>query len=343
MPVVRLLFLGGTGLISSACAQLAVASGHELVVVTRGLTSKVAPPPGATVVHADIRNPRALRDALVGRQFDSVVQWIGYTPGDIASDVELFSDVGQYVFISSASAYEKPPSSYVVSESSTPLRNDYWQYSRDKIACERLLLDAHATSGFPVTIVRPSLTYGPSQIPVSVGSWNRPFTIVERMRRGAPIIVPGDGTNLWVLTHNTDFARGLLGLLGHEGSIGEAIHVTSDEVLTWNQIYREVGHAAGVELRLLHVPTDAIVTADPESAGSLWGDKSHSIVFDNSKLRRLVPQYEATVPFATGIRETIRWFDEDSQRQSVDQEANAVWDRIAAVYGGALRRLAERG
>ncbi len=337
----RILFIGGTGLISSACAALAVEQGHELVLVNRGRTSNVPLPHGVKVVHADVRDAEALREATAGKSFDSVVQWIGFTPEHIRPDVDVFAGAGQYVFISSASAYEKPPSSYVVSEAITPLRNPYWQYSRDKIACEELLLDAHASTGFPVTIVRPSLTYGPSQIPVSVGSWDKPFTIVDRMRRGAPILVPGDGTSLWVLTHNTDFAKGIVGLLGHPGAVGEAFHITSDQVLSWNDIYLEVGRAAGVEPQLLHVPTDLIVAADPDSEGSLWGDKSHSVVFDNSKLRALVPSYEATTPFAAGIRETVGWFDEDPARQQIDPAANALWDRIAEVYGDALRRVAQ--
>ncbi len=336
---VDVLFLGGTGLIGSACARFAVEQGHDVTVVNRGRTRLAPAPAGVREVRADVRDSAALRAGIAGRDFDSVVQWIGFTPAHVAPDVELFAGAGQYVFISSASAYEKPPSSYVVSES-TPLRNPYWQYSRDKLECERLLFDAHASTGFPVTVVRPSLTYGPSQVPVSVGSWDKPYTIIDRMRRGAPILVPGDGTSLWVLTHNSDVARGLVGLLGLPGAVGEAVHVTSDEVLTWNDIYCEVGRAAGVEPRLLHVPTDFIVAADPGSEGSLRGDKSHSLVFDNSKLRSLVPSFEATVPFSVGIRDTVRWFDDDVARQAIDADANALWDRIAAAYGEALRLVA---
>ncbi len=338
----RLLFLGGTGLISSACAALAVERGHDVVLVNRGRTRIAPSPPGVRVIHADVRNREELRAVTAGMAFDSVVQWIGFTPEHVAVDVDVFRDAGQYVFISSASAYEKPPSSYVVSESTTPLRNPYWQYSRDKIACEELLLREHANSEFPVTIVRPSLTYGPSQIPVSIGSWDRPFTIIERMRRGAPILVPGDGTSLWVVTHNTDFAKGLVGLLGHPEAIGEDFHITSDEVLTWNAIYAELARAAGVEERVLHVPTDALIAADPDSEGSLWGDKVHSVVFDNAKVRRLVPDFRATVPFAEGIRETVAWFDADPSRQAIDDEASRLWDRIAQVYGEALRQVARR-
>ena len=210
----------------------------------------------------------------------------------------------------------------------------------DKIACEETLRRAHAAAGFPATIVRPSLTYGPSQIPVVIGSWQKPFTIVDRMRRGAKIIVPGDGTSLWTLTHNSDFAKGLLGLFGHPDAIGEDFHITSEESLTWNQIYVLVGMAAGAEPRLLHVPSDGIIAADPEEEGSLWGDKSYSTVFDNTKLRRLVPDYMATVPFSAGIRETVAWFDADSSRQDIDHAANDSWDRLVRVYEDALLRAA---
>ncbi len=340
MPPVKVLFLGGTGLISSACARAAVDQGNDVVLVNRGHTRNVPVAPGARVLQTDVRNRDELRSVTAGMTFDSVVQWIGFTPDHVAVDIDVFREAGQYVFISSASAYEKPPSSYLVSESKTPLRNPHWQYSRDKIACEELLLREQTTSGFPVTIVRPSLTYGPSQIPVAVGSWDKPFTLVDRMRRGAPILVPGDGTSLWVVTHNSDFAKGLVGLLGHPEAIGEDFHITSDEVLTWNAIYQELGRAVGVEPRILHVPTDALIAADPDSEGSLWGDKVHSTVFDNSKLRRLVPDFRATVPFAQGIQDTIAWLDAEPSRQAVDEDANRLWDRIADVYGDALRRVA---
>jgi nucleoside-diphosphate-sugar epimerase len=191
-----------------------------------------------------------------------------------------------------------------------------------------------------VTIVRPSLTYGVSQIPVIIGSWAKPFTIVERMRRGAQILVPGDGTAIWTLTHNSDFAKGLIGLFGRSEAIGEDFHITSDEALSWNQIYMLLGAAAGVEPDLLHVPTDAFVAADPGMLGTLWGDKSNSTVVDNSKLRSVVPGFAATTPFADGIRETVAWFDADPDRQAIDHDADALWDRLAVIYTDALRRAA---
>lgn len=336
----RVLFVGGTGLISTACASAVLAAGHDLWLLNRGrsrLPTVVAP---ERVLIADATDEGQVRAALAGRRFDVVVQWVGYRPSHVAQDVRTFASSKQYVYISSTSVYQKPPLHWLLTEA-TPLANPYWGYARDKIASEELLRTAHVERGFPLTIVRPSLTYGLSQIPVVVGSWARPYTIVDRMRRGAPIIVPGDGTSLWTLTHNSDFAQGLLGLFGHPEAIGEDFHITSDEVLTWNQIYLLVGAAAGVEPRILHVPTEAIVASNPEDVGTLWGDKAYSTVFDNSKVRRLVPDYQATVPFADGIRETVAWFDADVTRQGVDDTANDRWDRLARLYQEALARAAQ--
>jgi nucleoside-diphosphate-sugar epimerase len=336
----RILFIGGTGLISTACAAGTVAAGHELWLLNRGRSRLPSAVPPDRVLTADAGDERQVRAAVEGRRFDVVVQWVGYVPRQAEADVQVFGDAGQYVFISSASVYEKPPSHWMITES-TPTVNPYWQYSRDKIACEEVLRRAHTETGFPATIVRPSLTYGPSQIPVAVGSWQKPYTIVDRMRRGARIVVPGDGTSIWTLTHNTDFAKGLIGLFGHQSAIGEAFHITSDEALSWNQIYMLVGEAAGAEPRILHVPTDGLVASDPEEEGSLWGDKAHSTVFDNSKLRRLVPGFKATVPFSVGIRETVAWFDEDASRQDIDHAANQRWDRLVQVYEQALQQAAK--
>lgn len=343
MPTVRLLYIGGTGLISSACLDLAVARGHEVWVLNRGLTHKLPIPDGVRQLVADVFDDAAVRDVLGDASFDAVVQWIGYTPDRIARDVALFGGrTRQYVFISSASVYQKPPGHYLIIESGTPLGNPYWRYAQDKIACEEVLRDAHGSSGFPVTIVRPSLTYGPTQVPACLSSWERPYTLIDRIRRGASVIVPGDGTSLWTLTHNTDFAVGLLGLVGHPAAIGQAVHITSDEVLSWNDIYAEIGRAAGAEPKILHVPTDALIAADPDLRGTLWGDKVHSIVFDNTRIRSLVPEFAPAVPFAQGIRETVEWFDADPARQLIDDRAAALWDRVAAVYSAALDSVRPR-
>ncbi|MBN2176252.1 MAG: NAD-dependent epimerase/dehydratase family protein [Demequinaceae bacterium] len=342
----RILFIGGTGIISSAASPLAVERGHELTLVNRGLSTKAATPEGAELLRVDAHDPAALRLALQGREFDAVVQWVAYTPDQIADDIETFRGVtGQYVFISSASAYEKPPSRYIVREDRTPLSNPFWEYSRHKIACEDALESAVA-DGFPATIVRPSLTYGPSQIPVCLGSWYKPWTIVDRIRRGAPILIPGDGTSLEVLTHHRDFAPGLLGLLGNPAAVGEAFHITSDEVLTWNEIYADVAVAAGVDreafaTQVIHVPTDALGSADEGWRGTLWGDKAHSIVYDNAKVRAIVPDFAPSIPFADGIRETIAWFEADASRRLIDDDFNTLSDRVAAIYARALKEAGE--
>ncbi|MGD0874449.1 MAG: NAD-dependent epimerase/dehydratase family protein [Acidimicrobiales bacterium] len=337
----RILFIGGTGLISTACSSATVSAGHELWLLNRGRSLLPTAVAKDRVLTANATDEAQVRAALEGREFDVVVQWVGYLPGHVEQDVRIFAAAGQYVFISSASVYEKPPSHWLITEA-TPTVNPFWQYSLDKIACEEVLKRAQRESGFPATIVRPSLTYGPSQIPVVIGSWQKPYTIVDRMRRGATIIVPGDGTSIWTLTHNSDFAKGLVGLFGHPGAIGEDFHITSEESLTWNQIYALVGRAAGVEPNILHVPSDGIIASDAEEEGNLWGDKAYSTVFDNAKLRNLVPDFKATVPFSAGIQETVAWFDADPGRQEIDAAANERWDRLARVYGEALLRAAGR-
>jgi nucleoside-diphosphate-sugar epimerase len=337
----NILCVGGTGLISSAVVIEALAVGHDVWVLHRGRSTLGSPAGAHRTLIADGSNETQVRQAMRDLHFDVVIQWTAFGPAQVELDLRLYADVAQYVFISSASVYQKPPAHWLITES-TPAENPYWQYARDKIACEEVLGRAHATTGFAATIVRPSLTYGDSQIPVAIGSWARPFTIIERMRRGAPILVPGDGTSLWTLTHNSDFARGLVGLLGRREAIGETFHITSDEALTWNQIYRHVGAAAGVEPSLLHVPSDALVAANPELEGTLWGDKVNSSVFDNTKLRRLVPDFHARVPFALGIRDTVKWFDADASRRMIDEDANRLWDRLAGIYLDALAHAAQR-
>jgi nucleoside-diphosphate-sugar epimerase len=330
------LFIGGTGLISSAVSRLATEKGIELYLLNRGRKGEFFPQ-GAHQIEADIGDREALRKALRGLRFDVVADWIAFTPDQAAGDLELFSgSVGQYLFISSASAYQKPGTHYLVTES-TPLANPFWQYSRDKIACEELFTRAYRESGFPATIVRPSLTYGKTQIPAAFASWEHPWTIVDRMRRGRPVVVPGDGSSLWTMTHNSDFAKGFVGLMGNPHAIGHAFHITSDEVLTWDQVYRQIGAAAGVEPEIVHVASDFISAFDPAQLGSLVGDKAQSAVFDNSKIKTFVPGYVATKPFAEGIRETIDWFEGHPERRTIDEGFNAMSDRILAANEAGLR------
>ncbi len=327
----KVLFIGGTGIISSACTQLAAERGMELTLWTRGLRS-TALPAGVKSVAVDVEVAASTAAALDGAQFDAVVDWIAFGPADIERDLRLFAGrTKQFVFISSASAYQKPSRNYLITES-TPLANPYWDYSRNKIACEDRLMQAYREQGFPVTIVRPSLTYGETQITLAVNSWAKSFTVVDRMRRDKKVIVPGDGSSLWVITHNTDFAKGLVGLLGLPQAIGHAFHITSDEVMTWDQFYKIVGEAAGVTPQLLHIPSDLIGACLPQALGGLLGDKAVSVVFDNSKIKRFVPEYSATTPFAQGIRRTIAWFDADPARRQIDDEANARWDKLIDAY-----------
>lgn len=328
MTSLKVLFIGGTGIISSACGARAVESGVDLTILNRGSTSIRPVPDGAEVVQGDIRDAESARAALGDREFDVVVDFVAFTPDHVQTDIDLFTGrTGQYVFISSASAYQTPPARLPIVES-TPLRNPRWEYSRNKIACENLLVEAYRDNGFPATIVRPSHTYDRTAIPLT-GGW----TDLDRMRRGAPVVVHGDGTSLWALTHHVDFAKAFVGLLGQPAAVGDSFHITSDESLTWNQIYTAMGTALGVEAKLVHVASDTIVAAEPSLEGALLGDKAHSVIFDNSKVKALVPDYVATIPFSAGAREIVEWYDAHPERQQVDDELDATFDKLIAAAG----------
>ncbi|MFC3690068.1 SDR family oxidoreductase [Aquipuribacter hungaricus] len=328
MTALRALFIGGSGIISSASTALAVERGIELTLLNRGSTTSRPVPEGVEQVVADVRDPASVRAALGDREFDVVVDWVAFTPEHVATDIELFEGrTGQYVFISSASAYQTPASRLPVTES-TPLRNPFWQYSRDKIACEDLLSDAYRDRGFPVTVVRPSHTYDRTLVPFDAG-----WTFVERMRQGKEVVVHGDGTSLWTLTHHADFATGFVGLLGHGRTLGEAFHITSDDVLTWDQVAHALARAAGTEARIVHVPSDVIAQADPEWGASLLGDKAHSSVFDTSKVRSVVPDFVCRRPFEQGAREIVAWHDEDASRRAVDPHHDGLMDSLVARWG----------
>lgn len=322
----KVLFIGGTGVISSACARQALAGGLELTLLNRGQSFRPAPA-GAKILQGDIRDRASARAALQGHTFDVVVDFIAFTPEHVETDLELFRGrTGQYIFISSASVYQTPPASLPVTES-TLLDNPIWDYSQAKIACEERLVRAYREEKFPITIVRPSHTYDPSKLPLYGG-----YTMIARMLQGQKVIVAGDGTSLWVLTHHEDFARGFTGLLGNARTIGETFHITSDEVLTWNQIYQILGRAAGVEPRLIHIPSELLAACDPTWGNHLLGDKAHSMIFDNSKIKRFVPGFAATIPFSWGAREMIAWHQADSARQTVDPALDRLFDRIIAAY-----------
>lgn len=324
--MLKLLFIGGTGIISSACSTLAIERGFDLYLLNRGQSHRVYPP-GAKILNGDIRDPESVHDALRGRDFDVVVNWIAFTPEHIATDLEVFRGrTSQYLFISSASAYQTPPRYLPVTES-TPLHNPYWAYSRAKIACEEKLMQAYREEGFPMTVVRPSHTYDKTLLPMHGG-----YTIVNRMRQGKKVIVHGDGTSLWTMTHHRDFAKGLVGLLGNSRAIGDTFHITSDEWLTWNQLFMMVAAAANTKADMVHVPSVFINHFDPEWGASLLGDKTHSMMFDNSKIKRLIPDYAATIPFEQGAREIMAWYDADPARQVVDTRLDNTIDTILQAY-----------
>jgi nucleoside-diphosphate-sugar epimerase len=323
----NILFLGGTGVISAAAAERAVALGHRVAILNRGQSGKPVPD-GTEVLHADIRDPAAVRNVLAGREFDAVADFITFTPDQARANIGLFRGrTGQYVFISTASAYQKPPARLPILES-TPLKNPFWQYSRDKIACENVLFEAYRRDDFPVTVVRPSHTYDRTRVGL-VGGW----TDIHRMRTGQPVMVHGDGTSLWTVTHARDFAKAFVGLLGRPQAVGESYTITSDEYLPWNHIYRLFARAAGVsEPELVHVASETIAAHgagySPHLGPSLLGDRAHSVIFDNSKIKSLVPGYTATIPFADGAREITNWYDSHPELQVVDHEFMDLSDRL---------------
>jgi nucleoside-diphosphate-sugar epimerase len=292
-------------------------------------------PEGVTILTADIRDRESARAALADHKFDAVVNFIAFTAEHIETDLELFRDrTDQYIFISSASAYQSPPVNLPVTES-TPLDNPYWQYSRDKIACEERLMRAYREEKFPFTVVRPSHTYDRTMLPFQ-GGW----TVVDRMRRGQKVIVHGDGSSLWVFTHHSDFAKGFVGLLGNSRAIGEAFHITSDELLTWNQLHEIAARAAGAPPpQIVHIPSDLINAFDSNWGAGLLGDKAASMIFDNSKIKRISPDFVCTVPYERGAKEMVEWYDADPSRQVIDAEFNALTDRIIVAYERAWEGL----
>ena len=322
------LFIGGSGVISTAAAELAVARGHRLTVLNRGESTLRAVPADAEVLTANVRDAAAVRAALGERHFDVVVDFVAFTPEHVRADIAQFAGrTGQYLFISSASAYQKPPAALPIRES-TPLQNPFWQYSRDKIACEDVLLDAYREQGFPVTVIRPSHTYDRTQIALLNG-----WTDIHRMRTGQPVVVHGDGTSLWTLTHSTDFAKALVGLFGRSQAVGDSFTITSNEYLPWDALYAEFARAAGAPApQIVHVASDTMAAENPDWSGPLLGDRSHSVIFDNSKVAALVPDFVCTTPVALGFREVIDWFDAHPEQQVVDEAVNATLDRLVAAH-----------
>lgn len=322
----KVLFIGGSGNISTSCARLAVERGIELYVFNRGRRS-VNLPESVHRIFGDCSDAVGLKRALAGHRFDAVVNFVVYDTDRAERDIETFAgQTNQYVFISSATVYQKPPRHYIITEE-TPLGNPFWEYAQKKIAVEDVLMKAFRERGFPATIVRPSFTYGDEWIPTSMSI---DYTPVARLRRGLPLVVHGDGTSLWVMTHACDFAKGLVGLLGCQGAIGEAVHITSDEVLTWNQVYETIARVVGVEPDLVHIPSKFIARINQRIGGGLLGDKAHSTVFDNSKIKRLVPGFRCSVPFEQGVASTIAFLDAHPEKQQTD--GNAAIEEILQVW-----------
>lgn len=325
----KVLFIGGTGNISVSVSKLAIERGIELYLLNRGRRGVTIP--GAQTLTADINQPDQVAAVLADHHFDAVVNWIVFREHEIERDIALFRGrTDQYIFISSASAYQKPVSYPVITES-TPLANPWWEYSRNKIVCEERLVRAYREEGFPAVIVRPSHTYD-CNFPIGVGNWSS-YVIPKRMLEGKPIVVHGDGTTLWTLTHSEDFAKGFVPLLGHPQTIGQAFHITSDFVLTWNQIYEQIGAALGVKPKLVHIPSEFIAEVDPPSGPGLLGDKMYCVMFDNSKIKSFAPDFVCTIPFHLGVRRTLAWFQAEPSRMQVAPEDDALFERLLSAYG----------
>lgn len=326
MSAQDILFVGGSGVISAASVERAVELGHRVAVLNRGRSEERPLPEEVELLQGDIRDTESVQAALGDREFDVVAQFTAFTPAHVQADIDRFAGrTGQYFFISSASAYQKPPLRFPITES-TPLRNPFSGYARDKIACEAALTTAYREQGFPVTIVRPSHTYDRTSMPTLAG-WND----VARMRAGRPVVVHGDGTSPWTITHTTDFAVGFVGLFGRRDVLGEAFHIMGDQAPTWDQIYTWLGEAAGVRPELVHVSSDTIAAVRPSLAADLHGDRAHPMVFDTTKIRRIVPEFRTRVPFWTGAEEIIAYHDATPARQIIDAELDADLDRMIAT------------
>ena len=323
MSNLRALIIGGNGIISSSVSRLAVTRGFDVTLVNRGTSTMRPPIDGVRSLIGDASDAASIAAAIGNEEFDVVANFRSFLPEQVRGDIRLFAGrTAQYMYISSASAYQKPVAHLPITES-TPLKNPFWQYSRDKIASEDALVEAYRASDFPATIVRPSHTYDETLIPIE-GGW----TMLDRMRRGLPVLVHGDGTSLWTLTHARDFAVGFVGLMGNPVAVGDTFQITSDFVYPWDAIYRMLGSALGVEPNLVHVASETIAAALPDWGPGIIGDKSHSVIFDNSKLRAVVPDFNPTTTFAQGAREIVAWYDADESRRSVDVGLNATLDAV---------------
>ena len=346
----RILIIGGTGLISSEFAHVCAARGDDLTLITRGTSTTASAPAGAHVLHADATQASAMRSLLRGarlrgEKWDAVVQFVAFTPAHVADDVETFAPLAQrYMLVATAAAYASFERFVALTET-TEQRNDYWQYARDKQAAEATLIEAGDRAGLPYTIVRPAHTYGDSKLPGYTGVSRHPWTLVDRMRRGADIIIPGDGTSVWTITHAHDVATAMRGLLDAPDAVGRAVHVTSDEALTWTGLHRTIARAAGLsdaafEAQVVNVPSAALVAAMPSQQGSIYGDKMHGAVYDTGLVKELVPGWSASIRFADGARRAIAAFEAHPHWQTIDDDTNAIFDRLGRIYRDALSSAA---
>ena len=333
----KILFIGGTGTISMAITRLLAKQGHDLYLLNRGNRSSELPS-GVKTIIADINNEEETAKKLEGMTFDCVGEFIGFVPEQLERDFRLFKDkTKQFIYISSASAYQKPPKGYVITEE-TPLENPYWEYSRNKIACEKLLMDLYKNEGFPVTIVRPSHTYDERSVPLGVHGTGGSWQVVKRIKEGKPVIIHGDGTSLWTITHNSDFAKAYVGLIGNPKAIGEAFQITTDESVSWNEIYGAIAEALGVELKPYYVSSQTLCDMSSyDFLGSLIGDKSNSVVFDNSKVKALVPDFHCGISAREGIKMTVKNVLEHPEFQNEDKDFDEWCDRVISTLENAKK------
>ena len=333
----KILFIGGTGTISMAITKRLVQQGHELYLLNRG-SRNAGLPDGIKYITTDINDEEKTAKLLEGLEFDCVGEFIGFVPEQLERDYRLFKGKAkQFIYISSASAYQKPPAGYVITEE-TPLENPYWDYSRNKKACEEYLMKLYKNEGFPVTIVRPSHTYDERSVPLGVHGSGGSWQVVKRIKEGKPVIIHGDGSSLWTITHNSDFAKAYTGLIGNPKAIGEAFHITTDESVSWNEIYGCIAEALGVELKPYYVASQTLADlSDYDFVGSLIGDKSNSVVFDNSKVKALVPDFKCTVSARDGIFSTVEYILAHPEYQQDDPEFDAWCDKVIA----ALEKMKE--
>lgn len=332
----KILIIGGTGTISTAISEKLIEENHELYLLNR-CKNNINLPQGFHSICADINDEADVAKKIAGMTFDCVADFIAFVPSQLERDYRLFNGkTKQFIFISSASAYQKLPSNYIINEG-TPLANPYWKYSRDKIACEDYLMKMYREHRFPVTIVRPSHTYSKTSVPLGVHGKKGSYQVIKRMLEGKPVIIHGDGTSLWTMTHSRDFAKAFIGLIGNIHAIGESVQITSDETLSWNQIYASIANALAVDLKPFYVPSDFLAKAgDFDFEGSLIGDKANSVVFDNSKLKKLVPDFKATIRFDTGVKECIDYIMSHPECQQLDPEFDMWCDKVINAMEAAL-------